>query len=210
MTTRRTSKTAAATVLAGSATTAATAGSATTEPTTTAGSPTAVSAVSATAGSATTAAATASKATTPATSPGCFGSATAGAYLQTSEPIHDAPLVIDPCYPSYQTERVGILEVLELLEMVAPKNEMCKFLGEANKMNFERSMERMKQAMDAEGVTDNLRVGCIDNWFSGVALKIVQSKINHGIDTATTLSGKPPRCSILTFATILRFEFGFL
>jgi hypothetical protein len=45
--------------------------------------------------------------------------------------------------------------------------------------------------MDAEGVTNDLRVGCIDNWFSGVALKIVQSwdhGINHGIDAATTLS----------------------
>jgi hypothetical protein len=80
---------------------------------------------------------------------------------------------------------VGILEVLEFLEMVAPKN---KFSGKANKMNFERFMERMKQAMDAEGVTDDLRVRCIDNWFSGMALKIVRSKINHGIDAATTLS----------------------
>jgi multidrug efflux pump subunit AcrA (membrane-fusion protein) len=106
-------------------------------------------------------------------------------HLQTSEPIHDAPLVIDPCYSSPQTERVGELEVLELLEMVAPEN---KFSGKANKMNVERFMERMKQTMDAEGVTDDLRVESIDNWFSGRALEIVQSKINHGIDATTTLN----------------------
>jgi replication initiation and membrane attachment protein DnaB len=92
---------------------------------------------------------------------------------------------MEPGYSPSQTERVGKLEVLELLEIVAPKN---KFSGKANEMNFERFMERMKQAMDAEGVTDDLRVRCIDNWFSGRALQIVQSKINHGIDAATTLS----------------------
>jgi hypothetical protein len=44
---------------------------------------------------------------------------------------------------------------LELLEMVAPKN---KFSRKPNKMNFKGFMERMKQAMDAEGVTNDLRV----------------------------------------------------
>jgi hypothetical protein len=40
-------------------------------------------------------------------------------------------------------------------------------------MNFKRFIERMKQDMDAEGVTNDLRVGSIDNWFSGMALEIV-------------------------------------
>jgi hypothetical protein len=83
---------------------------------------------------------------------------------------------------------VGRLEVLERLEMEAPKDEMCKFLVEPYKMNFERFMKRMKRDMDWERVTDDLRVGCIGNWFGGVALEIVWSEINHGIDAATILS----------------------
>jgi hypothetical protein len=56
-------------------------------------------------------------------------------------------------------------------------------------MNFERFMASMERAVDAEGVTDELRVEHIDNWFSGQALRIVQSKKNNDVfvDAATTL-----------------------
>jgi hypothetical protein len=78
------------------------------------------------------------------------------------------------------------LQALKVLERSAPKT---KFSGRNNEMNFERFMASMERAMDAEGVTDALRVEHIDNWFSGQALRIVQSKKNNDVfvDAATTL-----------------------
>jgi hypothetical protein len=47
----------------------------------------------------------------------------------------------------------------------------------------------MEQDMSAEGITDELRVRHIENWFSGDALKLVQSTKNNDIlmDATTTL-----------------------
>jgi hypothetical protein len=55
------------------------------------------------------------------------------------------------------------LQALKVLEKSAPKN---KFSGRNNEMNFEKFMMRMERAMDAEGVTDELRVEHIDNWLA--------------------------------------------
>jgi hypothetical protein len=76
----------------------------------------------------------------------------------------------------------------QAVEGVEKKYPKIKFLGNSE-MNFERFMASMESTMDAEGVTDELRVEHIDNWFSGEALKIVQSKKNNDIiiDAATTL-----------------------
>jgi hypothetical protein len=78
------------------------------------------------------------------------------------------------------------LQALKVLEKSAPKN---KFSGKNNEMNFEKFMTRMERAMDAEGVTDELRVEHIDNWFSGQALRIIQSKKDNdvSVDATTTL-----------------------
>jgi hypothetical protein len=75
---------------------------------------------------------------------------------------------------------------LEGVEKSTPKT---RFSGRNNEINFERFMASMERSMDAEGVTDELRVEHIDNWFSGQALRIVQSKKNNDVfvDAVTTL-----------------------
>jgi hypothetical protein len=72
------------------------------------------------------------------------------------------------------------------LEKAAPK---AKFSRKTSSMNYERFMREMEQDMSAEGITDELRVRHIDNWFSGDALKLVQSKKNNDMlmDATTTL-----------------------
>jgi hypothetical protein len=56
-------------------------------------------------------------------------------------------------------------------------------------MNYERFMREMEQDMSAEGITDELRVRHIENWFSRDALKLVQSIKNNDVlmDATTTL-----------------------
>jgi hypothetical protein len=79
------------------------------------------------------------------------------------------------------------LQAVKVLERAVPKDQ---FSGKTNDMNFERFMETMEQDMSVEGITDELRVKNIDNWFSGRALKIVRSKKNNDIriDATTTLN----------------------
>jgi hypothetical protein len=48
-----------------------------------------------------------------------------------------------------------------------------KFTGNNKTINFEKFMEGMEKAMDQEGVTDNLRVREIEEWFGGEALEVV-------------------------------------
>jgi hypothetical protein len=78
------------------------------------------------------------------------------------------------------------LQALKVLEKSAPKS---KFSGKNNEMNFERFLARMERAMEVEGVTDELRVEHIENWFSGQALRIIQSKKDNDyfVDATTTL-----------------------
>jgi hypothetical protein len=97
------------------------------------------------------------------------------------------PSTDDVCSRGYVKNLApSYLQALKVLEKSAPKN---KFSGRNNEMNFERFMARMERAMDAEGVTDELRVEHIDNWFSGQALRIIQSKKDNDVfvDATTTL-----------------------
>ena len=77
------------------------------------------------------------------------------------------------------------LNAIKTLEKEAPK---IKFSGETEGTNFERFMEELEESMDAEGVTDKLRVKHMENWFEGEALELVRSKrINDmKVDSATT------------------------
>jgi hypothetical protein len=77
-------------------------------------------------------------------------------------------------------------EATDFLEKAAPK---AKFSRKTSSMNYERFMREMEQDMSAEGITDELRVRHIENWFSGDALKLVQSTKNYDIlmDATTTL-----------------------
>jgi hypothetical protein len=75
---------------------------------------------------------------------------------------------------------------MKIIEKAAPK---AKFSMKTSSMSYERFMREMEQDMSAEGITDELRVRHIDNWFSGDALKLVQSKKNNAVlvDATTTL-----------------------
>jgi hypothetical protein len=98
-----------------------------------------------------------------------------------------APLIGDLGSKGYVGKLApSYLQALKILEKSAPKN---KFSGRNCEMNFERFMVRMERAMDAEGVTDELRVEHIDNWFSGQALRIIQSKKDNDVfvNATTTL-----------------------
>jgi hypothetical protein len=115
---------------------------------------------------------------------------------QTSELVHFAPQQ-PSTVPSFhaqcsnvgsqndtpsQIDRAGKLQALKVLERAAPK---IKFSGKINEMNFERFMERMEKNMEAEGVTDELRVENIENWFSGLAHQLVRSIKDNRSENAT-------------------------
>jgi hypothetical protein len=90
--------------------------------------------------------------------------------------------------PSFHDQNLSPshLQAMKIIEKAAPKE---RFSRKTNKMNYEKFMDDMEQDMSAEGITDELRVKNIDNWFSGDALKIVRSKKNNDVQIdATTLS----------------------
>jgi hypothetical protein len=49
-----------------------------------------------------------------------------------------------------------------------------KFSGKNKTVDFEKFMEGIEKAMDQEGVTDDLRMREIEEWFVGKALEVVQ------------------------------------
>jgi hypothetical protein len=48
-----------------------------------------------------------------------------------------------------------------------------KFSGKNRTVDFEEFMGRMEKAMDQEGVTDDLRIREMEEWFIGEALEVV-------------------------------------
>jgi hypothetical protein len=75
---------------------------------------------------------------------------------------------------------------MKYLEKIKPKT---KFSGQSSSLNFARFMEKMELQIDKGGVSDDLRLDGIDDWFSGQLLDFVQSKNNNNkfIDALTTL-----------------------
>jgi hypothetical protein len=71
---------------------------------------------------------------------------------------------------------------VKVLERAAPK---IKFTGKNNEINFERFMETMEKNMETEGVTDELKVEYIENWFSGLAHQLVKSIKDNRSEGAT-------------------------
>ena len=61
---------------------------------------------------------------------------------------------------------------MKVLEKSAPK---IKFSGKVDEVDFEMFMVRMEEAMNVEGVTDELRLEHIENWFSGLPLDLVKA-----------------------------------
>jgi hypothetical protein len=111
---------------------------------------------------------------------------------QTSKPIHVASRCPSPTLSLHaQCSNVGSQNYtpshLQALKVLEKKVLKIKFSKKINEMNFERFMERMERAMDAEGVTDDLRVDNIENWFSGLAYQLVKSINDNRSEDSTTV-----------------------
>jgi hypothetical protein len=50
-----------------------------------------------------------------------------------------------------------------------------RFSGRNKVMDFEEFMGKMEKAMSQEGVTDDMRVSELEEWFVGEALEVVQA-----------------------------------
>jgi hypothetical protein len=50
-----------------------------------------------------------------------------------------------------------------------------KFSGRIKTMDFEEFMGKMEKAMDQEGVTDDVKLNELEEWFIGEALEVVQA-----------------------------------
>jgi hypothetical protein len=69
-------------------------------------------------------------------------------------------------------EKSGSWSCIKRLMAMRPK---IKFSGRNKAMDFEEFMKKMEKAMSQEGVTDDVRVSELEEWFVGEALEVVQA-----------------------------------
>jgi hypothetical protein len=69
-------------------------------------------------------------------------------------------------------EKLGSWLSWKRLMAMRPK---IKFSGRNKAMDFEEFMGKMEKAMSQEGVTDDVRVSELEEWFIGEALEVVQA-----------------------------------